>query len=49
MDILSYDDLEEIKTAAEATRLLKFRQQGAPYVVEEGDIMFFKIQEDPGS
>ncbi len=45
VDILSFDDLEEMGTAAEAERMLKYRQQGQRYVILEGDILFYKIKE----
>jgi ribosome-binding ATPase YchF (GTP1/OBG family) len=44
VDVLSFDDLEEMRTAAEATRMLKFRQQGNYYIVLDGDILFYKIK-----
>jgi hypothetical protein len=43
-DVLSYYDLEEMGSAYEAIRALKFRQQGTLYTVIESDIMDYKIK-----
>ena len=43
-DVLSYYDLEEMGTAADAIRNLKFRQQGTLYTVVESDILVYKVK-----
>jgi ribosome-binding ATPase YchF (GTP1/OBG family) len=41
-DVMTYDDLEELGGEAAVRRVGKLRQQGKKYVVNEGDIIYFK-------
>ncbi len=42
MDAMTFDDLVEMGSEANVRRVGKLRQQGKNYLVNDGDILFFK-------
>lgn len=42
VDVMTFDDFEEMGGEAQVKRVGKMRQQGKKYIVNDGDILFFK-------
>ncbi|XP_065834967.1 obg-like ATPase 1 [Oscarella lobularis] len=47
-DVMKYSDFRELGSEAEVKAAGKYRQQGRNYVVEDGDIIFFKFNAGAG-
>jgi obg-like ATPase 1 len=43
-EIMKYDDLKEAGTDAAVKAAGKYMQKGKEYIVEDGDIIYFKVR-----
>lgn len=42
-EVMTYDELHELETESAVKAAGKYRQQGKNYVVQDGDVIFFKF------
>ncbi len=47
-EVMSYEDFKEHGSEAAAKAAGKYRQQGRNYIVQDGDIIFFKFNAGAG-
>lgn len=43
-EVMKYDDLKELGSDAAVKTAGKYQQKGKEYVVEDGDIIYFKVR-----